>query len=154
MQVLAKNMTDMNAVVKTVVNQIIKEQQKVYNDRSSIVVYGFPEENKDSQELINMFKFLDCRCEIIMHIRIGPSQKLGGRLLKVVLKSPNDVNFVLSNAKHLKHDKYYSGVYLSKWLLREELNNIKLLRQECEDLNKANQDKVNKDRRLFIIVSG
>ena len=101
-----------------------------------------------------MFKFLDCRCEIIKHIRIGRTQKSVGHPLKVALKSPSDVNFVLSNAKHLRHDKYYAGVYSSKWLLREELNNIKVLRQECEDLNKANQDKVNRGRRLFITVSG
>ena len=46
-QVLAKDLPDMNAVVKTVVYQTIKEQQKANNDKSSIVVYGLPEENKD-----------------------------------------------------------------------------------------------------------
>ena len=88
----------MNAVVKTVVNQKIKEQQKVNNDRSSIVLFGFPEENKDRQELLSVFKFLDSCCEIIMYIRIGRTQKSVGCPLKVVLKSSSDVNFVLSNA--------------------------------------------------------
>ena len=69
-QVLTTNFSDMNAVVKTVVNQTIKEQQKVNNDRSNFVVYGFPEKNKDRQKLISMLKFLDCRCKIIMHIRV------------------------------------------------------------------------------------
>ena len=152
-RLLVNKLLNMNNVAKTVVNQTIKEQKKVSINRSSIVVYGFPEENKDRQELLSMFKFLDCRCEIIRLIRISRTMESVRLPLKLVLKSPSDVNFVLSNAKHLRQDKCYSGIYLSKWLFKEEFDNIKLLRQECEDLNKANQDKVN-SRRLFVIVSG
>ena len=39
----------------------------------------------------------------------------------------------LNNAKFLKEDKYYTGVNVSKWLSREELNNLKRLRQQYID---------------------
>ena len=55
-------------VVKSVVTQVIEEQRKVDNLNSTIVVYGFPDDhNDDYSELVSMFDFLQCHCEIVRY---------------------------------------------------------------------------------------
>ena len=62
---------------------------------SSVVVRGFPEANNDYHELLTMFDYLHCRCEITHHFRmsriIRKNKKSSGRPIKVQLRPPGDV---------------------------------------------------------------
>ena len=113
---------DVSSVVKAVVSQTMKEQQRVSDDKSTIVVYGFPEDGNDRRELHKMLDFFGCRCDIAQHTRIGRmtdhSKSLYGRPIKVKLNSPREANLIFSCAKYLRSEAYYAGVNLSKWLSR------------------------------------
>mgnify|MGYP000626795235 CR=1 FL=1 len=144
-------------IVKNVVSQTIKEQQKVDSDICTIVVYGFPEDGNDYYDLLNMFDFLECNCKIVRYSRfvrvVKKDNTFSGRPIKVELRSSGDVNFVLSCAKQLSKDAYYSGVYVNKWLSEEEMKNVKYLCQLCFDLNKTlPTDK--RGRKPFVLISG
>ena len=110
-------------------------------------------------ELLRMLGYLQCRRVIISHTRIGylvnrdTKSARRPRPIKVEFKSPYEVSSVLNNAKYLKENKYYNGVNTSKWLSREELNNVKRLRQQYIDLNKAHSVDAH-GRKPFILISG
>ena len=85
--------------------------------------------------------------------RIGRSSHQGGakaRPLKLELRTASNASNILSRAKHLRHDTYYGGVYINKWLSDEEMKDIKSLRRQCDELNKNNMN----DNRKFIVVFG
>lgn len=132
-----------SSLVKTVVSQTLKEQYKAVSVKSTLVVYGFPEEGADYDELLSMFDYMGCRCDIIQHTRLGRSmsnnQKNGraniGRPIRVELNSPDSVDLVLSKARYLRQNNYYYGVNVDRWLSADELHALKSLRQRCRELN-------------------
>ena len=144
-------------MVKSVVSQVLHEQRRVDADGSTIAIYGFPEEGNDYEEIMHMFAFLRCRCDIIHQSRIGyaanRSKESKKRPIKVQLKLSGDAKLILSNAKYLRNNPYYEGVYISKWLSKQDFNSMKQLRQQCLDLNAAySADK--KGRGPYVVVSG
>ncbi len=143
-------------LVKTAVSEAIREQQKASTARASVVVYGFPEEGKDNVQLLDMFDFINCRCDIVRHTRIGrdprQSKTSSIRPVRVELRSISDTNLVLSRAKHLRRDTYYSGVFINKWLSDEELKCVKQLRHQCDVLN-AGHPHNNTGCKQFIVIS-
>ena len=134
---------------------MIEEQRKVDNLSSTVVVYGFPDDhNDDYPELVNMFDFLQCQCEIVRNSRLGlsktSSRSSRGRPIRVHLKSLRDVNSVIINAKYLRDEKNYSNICIYKWLSADELSNVKSIRQKCDALNKASAaDKNGRKPFLF-----
>ena len=150
---------DLHKVVQTAVSASIKEQQIVDRAKSSIVVYGFLEDGDDNRELRRMIDYLQCNCSILSHARIGyvanrdTKSARRPRPIKLELKSPHEVSLILNNANYLKEDEYYAGVIVSKWMSREELNNVKILRQQCSDLNKTHSAD-GRDRKPFFVYSG
>ena len=145
--------TDISKAVKSAV----REQRKEDMDRSTVVVYGFPEGGNDQYELSCMFDFLRCNCDILRHRRIGWANSKGkrpsSRPIKVELRNPGDVSLVLSRVRHLRGDAYYEGVNVSRWLTDDDLNGIKALRQKCRDLN-SSQPVDSKGRKPFFVTSG
>ena len=140
-------------IVKSAVSEAIREQQKANVDKSSVVFYGFPEEGDDNTQLRDMIDYLGCRCDVTRHSRIGhPHQSKSARPIKIEFKSFNDASVVLSKAKHLRDDAYYTGVYINKWLSDIDMKSIKQLRQQCGTLNQG-QASVN-GRKKFIVISG
>ena len=100
-----------------------------------------------------MLDFLGCRCDFTRSSRIGRSSHQSdarARPLKLELRTASDASNILSRAKHLRHDTYYGGVYINKWLSNEEMKDIKSLHRQCDELNKNNMN----DKRKFIVVSG
>ena len=60
--------------------------------------------------------------------------------------------FLLANARHLREDNFYFGVNICKWLSRDKLNELKLVRPQCNDLNDITP--VNrKGRKCHIVIS-
>ena len=86
-----------------------------------------------------MLAFLGCPGDIVRHERIGriSNNKPAVRPIKVVLRSANDREFILSRTNLLRGDTHYSGTYISRWLSQNDLNKVKILRHRCQDLNKA-----------------
>ncbi len=145
---------DVSSVVKAVVSQTMKEQQRVSDDKSTIVIYGFPEDGNDRVELREMFDFIGCRCAIAQHTRIGcVTDHSRSRPIKVKLNSPGEANLIISCAKYLKSETYYAGVNLGRWLSLSELENVKQLRLQCAQLNSSSKEKT-KGRNCFVVVSG
>lgn len=144
-------------IVKSAVSEAIREQQKASTDRSSIVVYGFPEEENDNAQLLEMFDFMGARCDVIRHSRIGrsphQSNKSSTRPIRVELRSASNASIILSRAKHLRYDAYYGGVYINKWLSEDEMNCVKLLRRQCDALNR-DLPIDNNGRKRFVVISG
>ena len=58
-------------VVKEIVSRTMVEQWKADTNSLSVIVHGFPEESNDNHELLTMFDYLHCRCEITHHFRMG-----------------------------------------------------------------------------------
>ena len=89
-------------MVKTVVNQTVMEQCKIASCNSCLVVYGFPEEGNDYDELVDMFDYLSCHCEIVRHQRMRYAARCNsaGRPIKVELRSTSAITFILSHAKY------------------------------------------------------
>ena len=140
-------------LVKSAVSEAMREHQKVNAEKSSVVVYGFPEEGHDDAQLHDMLDFLGCRGDFTRSSRMGRSSYQGGataRPLKLELRTANDASNILSRAKYLRHDAYYGGVYINKWLSNEEIRSIKSLRQQCDELNRYNKN----DSKKFVVISG
>ena len=142
---------------ESVVTQVIEELRKEDSLSSTIVVYGFPNDhNNNYPELVCMFNFLQCHCEIVCYSRLGLSKKSSrssrGRPIRVQLKPSRDVNSVFFNAKYLRDDKYNSNVRICKWLSADKLLNVKSIRQKCDALNKASAVDKN-ERRPFCVLS-
>ena len=98
-----------------------------------------------------MLSFLICRCDIIRHARFGQVENIEKKLrvhpIKIELKSVGDVNLILFNAKYLRNNAYYHGVYINKWLSENEFENKKNLRK-CFELSSAHPGK------KFVVKSG
>ena len=143
-------------MVKNAVSAAIQEQQKASTDKSSIAVFGFPEEGNDYAQLLDMFDFLDARCDIIRQSRLGRlSQRSGGsnaRPIKVELRSVSDA-VILARARCLREDAFYANVYIKKWLSKDEMKEVKLLRRQCAALNHDQPSDIN-GRRWFVVLSG
>ena len=149
--VLSKNISD---VVKNSVAESLKQQKMDDIENSSFVVFGFPEDRRDYFDLHELMEFLNCRGDIVSYSRIGRVAKLvQGRPLKVVLRLATDCEYVLTHANLLRKNDYYSGVYLSRWLSKDEMNKLKVLRLHCEELNKTCASDV-KGRKPYLIISG
>jgi hypothetical protein len=125
-------------IVKNAVSVPIQEQQKADAGRCSIMVYNFPEEGKDYDELLNMFTYLGCRCDIVKQERFGRAARHDRVCpLKIVLRTLTDASMIVSRAKILNNDEYYASVRISKWLSPKELGDLKRIRHQCEVLNQA-----------------
>ena len=144
-------------MVKNAVSAAIQEQQKASTDKSSIAVFGFPKEGNDYAQLLDMFDFLDARCDIIRQSRLGRlSQRSGdsnARPIKVELRSVNDAVIILARARCLREDAFYADVYIKKWLSEDEMKEVKLLRRQCTALNRDQPSDIN-GRRRFVVLSG
>jgi hypothetical protein len=82
------------------------------------MVYNFPEEGKDYDELLDMFTYLGCRCDIVKQERFGRTAHHDKvRPLKVILRSLIDASMILSRTKLLNNDEYYaSGFRQRNWV--------------------------------------
>ena len=111
------------------------EQRKEDSKKSTLVIHVFPEDGHDHIDLTDMLSFLRCRYGIIRHACFGQvgniEKKLRVRPIKIELKSVGDANLILSNAKYLRNNAYYHGVYINKWLSENEPKNIRNLRKKC-----------------------
>ena len=128
-----------SGLLKTAESEALKEDRKAISDGCTIVVYGFPEDGSDHNDLMDMFDFLCCRCVITRQARIGHAASHDANSkchpTKVELISSGAVDFLLVNARHLREDNFYSGANICRWLSRDELNELRLVRQQCNDLN-------------------
>jgi hypothetical protein len=140
------------AAVKSAVSEAIQEQQKAASDKSSVVVFGFPDEGDDYKHLREMLDFLDCRCIITHHSRVGFANNRV-RPIRLELKSANDAKLVLARAKHLRADEYYAGVFINKWLSETEMKLVREKRRECDNLSK-DYPSSHHGRKPFVVVSG
>jgi hypothetical protein len=70
-------------VLKSVVAETIREQQKATTNSSCLVVNGFPEESKDYTQLVEMLSYLQYKCDIICCSRIGHQKGSKIRPIKV-----------------------------------------------------------------------
>ncbi len=137
-------------IVKSAVSEAMREQQKAITNKSSIVIYGFPEEGKDIAQLQEMLDFLNCQCDVTRSTRVGREYNGKVRPIKMELRTSSDASIILSRAKYLRHNAYYSGVYVSKWLSEDEMKAVKTLRQQCDSLNKNCKN----GRKQFVVISG
>ena len=87
----------------------------------TFVIHGFPEDGQDHVDLTEMLSFLICRCDIIRRARFGQVENIEKKLrvhpIKIELKSVGDVNLILFNAKYLRNNAYYHGVYINKMVV-------------------------------------
>jgi len=146
-------------ILKNAVSEALKEQHKLNADRSSVVVYGFPEEGNDIPQLRDMLDFLGCRIDIIRSSRVGRSHHQTGnssaRPIKVELRSVSDVSIILSRANCLRDEAYYAGVHINKWLSQEEMKGVKALRSQCDTLNRERCDTSDHHKRkCYVVISG
>jgi hypothetical protein len=59
---------------------------------------------------------------------------------------------LLSRTRHLKRDDYYSGVFITKWLTLDEVDELNQLRKRCASPNKKHPGP--KGRKQFIVITG
>jgi hypothetical protein len=139
--------------VKAAVSEAIREHQQISANEVCIAVYGFPEEGHDKEQLQEMFDYLGCACCIVGQSRVGLSARSNlPRPIKLELKSATDANLLLSKARFLRRDDYYTGVFINKWLTQDEAKRVKHLREWCNSLNKKHPGK--SGRKDFVVISG
>ena len=139
-------------VVKNSVSAAFREHQKVNVDQSCIAVYGFPDEGNDYEQLLDMFSYLNCRCDIVRHSRLGvySSKSISHvRPIKIELRSASEASTLISRAKYLRNDAFYDGVYINKWLTDEKMRDLKQLRRQCDFLNQKHPSS-KKDRKASL----
>lgn len=139
-------------VVKSVVSETIKEQQKVNTANASLVVKGFPEEGNDYVQLLDMFQYLYCKCDVISPTRIGNQDysKSKMRPIKVVLSQASNASVILRRAKQLSYNEYYESTFISRWVPDEKML---LFRRQRDALNQEHPANKN-GRKQFAISSG
>jgi hypothetical protein len=97
-----------------------------------------PSRGTGSVPAAKMMEFLGCSRSITHHCRMGyfvdRSSKL--RPIKMKLKSASDASLLLSKASELRLNSYYSGVFISKRMARDEIKNLKKMRDLRSSLNK------------------
>lgn len=119
--------------MKTAVAQAIKEQHQTITDKCCVAVYGFPEEENDNSQLMDMLDYLGLRGVTFRHTRVGwYSNNAMVRPIKLELSSPADASTILSRAVHLRDDEYYAGVRICEWLSEERMKVIRQLRRQCD----------------------
>jgi hypothetical protein len=140
--------------VKTAVAQAIKEEQQARTDKCCVAVYGFPEEDNDNSQLMDMLDYLGCRSITFRHSRVGwHSNNTMARPIKLELPSSADASIILSRAVHLRDDEYYAGVRLSEWLSDERMKVIRQKRRQCDALNQKHACS-EKGRKRFVVYDG
>jgi hypothetical protein len=128
----------------------------VSQNKSSVIVYGLPEQGHDAHDIIEVLKSLSINCVPVGSFRMGkrpadPSHDRP-RPMKVILSNASDRNSVLSAANQLKKNKSYNRVNIVKFLSADELAIVKQVRARCEQLNRAAGAATGQNR--FIVISG
>ncbi len=74
--------------------------------------------------------------------------------LKVELATRVKSDKLLEVAKMLKKDQRWSKVYVTQWLSKEEVANVRSLRQRCHQLNNKSQSLADgRNRSLLLTVN-
>ena len=69
------------------------------------------------------------------------------------MQSAADCNLLLTHARELKKHKSFAKVYVNKWMTRDELGELKSVKEACVNLNKA-APLLADGKQQFIVASG
>jgi hypothetical protein len=120
-------------MVKAAVSEAIREHHKTCSENAMRVIYDFPEEGHDQNQVQKMLEFLECACNLPQLTMIGRSMSHGNasspRPIKLELKTAKDAERIMSKAKYLRQDDYYYCVTINKWLSQAEVAAVRQQRK-------------------------
>ena len=75
------------------------------------------------------------------------------RPIKAELSTFLDCDHLLPAAKKLKTDHAMANITVARWIPREEMEKVKLLRSRCETLNSTEMPSAD-GRKPYLVISG
>lgn len=145
--------------VKQAVKTSIATQKKEDEASTSVVIYGLDENGYDCHDLVDILKVMKCRIQIVNAARIGAANRprnngvYKSRPLKVDLASKYDRDTLLASAYCLRQFRDCRHIRISRWLSKEEMEKIKVIRNQCANLNKES-GKTSRGNLPYVVVSG
>ena len=117
-------------------------------------MYGLQENGRDLYNIRRMFNALSCPSSVVSNARIGRQSGAKTRPMKITLSSTAEVKSLPAIAYKLKGNAIYISVYLKEWSSREEKDSVKVLRQQCTQLDKDCGTTLSSGKKRFIIING
>jgi hypothetical protein len=141
--------------VKKAVAATIKERDSAARDKASMMIYGLPENRRDTREVDSVLKAISACSSFSTCIRLGREDNGQGvpRPLKVVFDSVCDRDAVLRAAKNLKGHGTYGKLRLSRFLSAEEMEKVKEARARCKQLNDA-ASTTEAGKKPYFVING
>jgi hypothetical protein len=142
--------------VKQVVSDTMNDRDRKMRDSTAAMFYGLPEKKQDARDVNCILQTLSVNCVPTGGVRLGREKaNAQPRPLKVMFNSPADRDAVLRATRHLKDSKTFSGVRISRFLNKEELDNEKASRAQCKQLNEeAKAKNSGLSRNPFVVING
>ncbi len=139
-------------IVKSAITTSIREQKALERNRASVAIHNLREYGNDARDVHDLFDYLECDIRLVATTRIG---RVGSkpRLLKVELNTISDRDLLLRAAKFLREDPTTKSIFITPWLLPDELAKLKRIKNRCYELNQ--KSSAAKDgKRKYVVVSG
>ena len=160
-QVFSKKLSE---TVKTTVANSFNKQRRDDRDQQSIVVSGLRKSKDDLKQAKKVLNAMGYESGVVKFARLGVPlltqlmndgcNKVNRRPLKVqLLTSAVDCRYVVTHSSLLKDIPVFTKVWIDQFLSRDELNKVKILRKQCDDLNKDHLVGLD-NRKLFVARSG
>ncbi len=139
-------------IVKSAISTSIREQKTLERNSASVAIHNLREYGYDTRDVHDLFDYLECDIRLVATTRLG---HVGSkpRLLKVELNTISDRDLLLRAAKFLREDPATKSIFITPWLLPDELAKLKLTKNRCYELNQ--KSPATKDgKRKYVVISG
>ena len=125
---------------------------------ASAVLYGLPDNGHDIADVHTALKKLHYDCHINACFRLGrvSSSELRSsppRPIMIILPSPSECNRLLDFSNMQWKNLKAAGLHIMQWLSQVDMNKLKQLRLQCNDLN-TKATTLPSGKKLFVVISG
>ena len=149
---------DIVKAVKSAVAEGLRIKNQDNKADASVMIFRLPESKND---LAKVRRLLEDDVQFVIKVhRLGKPPSAGqhtsgqlSRPIKVQLKSANDKNWVVCNAKELAKASGNSSIRIAKYRTSAELDKVKKLRQDCSSLSMSSFKLPNGKSRYLVIDS-
>ena len=143
--------------IKEAVKLAVDETMKRYEieDQACVTIYGMPESGHDYTDVSKLFNKMKAKVHVVKILRVGKlsnSKSSGGKTF-LRLRSEAEHNVFLAMAKGLKDDTKSQSIRIVLWLACSELDKVKILRQQCQQMNDQSTAIIN-GNKPYVVING
>jgi len=128
--------------------QMTKKAEELERIEKNIVMLNVPEGNDETvvKEILNVLDGMPPKSNNILPVerweRIGRSVEGRNRPIRVIYKSKTDIKEVLLNKRELRFNEHYKKVYVDPEKTKDELYQMRKLREELHRRREAGEDEL------------